>query len=408
MASSPLSPADREVALFNPGAPAGGAPAMDDHPHRLDEPPEEERQSWRKRLKSLRYFTLLVLLPTALVALFAYVVLADQYESETHFVVRRSGESAGPSSSLGQFLGMSGNQTVADSQTVVDYLMSHDAVAVLDRSLGLASMFRRPEADMVSRLAADAPPETLLRYYRDMVHAETGHEGGITRVTVRAYRPVDAQRIAQALVVIGEKRVNAFNQRVMNDSLAVARQSLEAAERGVRESQAALTGFRQSERDIDPERTGTARIGMATELQGELARARARLSSVAGTLSPRSPQYMAMAARVRALEQQVAAAQASLAGPSRATAVGLGRYEGLRLKQEFAAKRFEAAAGAMEAARQQAMHQQLFLVHIVEPNLPAKPLYPKRLKLIATVFFALLLLYAIGWLIFAGLREHAA
>jgi capsular polysaccharide transport system permease protein len=46
-------------------------------------------------------------------------------------------------------------------------------------------------------------------------------------------------------------------------------------------------------------------------------------------------------------------------------------------------------------------------VRVVEPNLPGKALHPQRLKITATVFFSLLLSYAVGWLILAGVREHA-
>jgi capsular polysaccharide transport system permease protein len=35
-------------------------------------------------------------------------------------------------------------------------------------------------------------------------------------------------------------------------------------------------------------------------------------------------------------------------------------------------------------------------------------MYPQRTKIVATAFIALLLVYGIGWLITAGVREHAA
>ncbi|TGX48692.1 capsule biosynthesis protein [Sphingomonas gei] len=415
MVTFPLHPLERETGFVEiPAQPAPeevlarerkeNAP----NPHRLEQQPPGVRASGGSRFGWCRNFGLVVLLPTVLVALFQYCVVADQYESETHFVVRTSGSSGSASSGLGQLLGLEANPAAADNQTVIDYLLSHDAVARLERIVGLARIFRRPEADPFSRLRESAPPEAVLRYYREMVHIDVGPESGITRVAVRAFRPADAERVAQELLRIGEQRVNAFNQRLLENRLAAARESLETAERGVDESQAALTGFRQSGRDIDPERTSAARITMVTQMQAELAQARAQLNSMAGAIRRDSPQYVTMAARVRALEQQVGAAESSLTGSRQATAAGLGQFENLRLKQEFSAKRFETAAAALDAAREQAVRQQLFLVRVVEPNLPGKALYPKRLKLIATVFFALLLVYAIGWLILAGIREHAA
>lgn len=413
MATVPLHPPERETGFVElpvhpvpePVAPEQRQGAPD--PHRLEQHSPSDA-GLRHRLGWLRNFTLAVLLPTLLIALFQYLVVADQYESETHFVVRTSGQSGSANSGLGQLLGLDANPAAADNQTVIDYLLSHDAVASLERTTGLAALFRRPEADIFSRLQGNAPPETLLRYYREMVHVDLGHDTGITSVSVRAFRPADAERIAQELLKIGEQRINTFNKRLLEDRLAVARESLETAERSVGETQTALTDFRQSGRDIDPERTSSARISMVTQMQAELAQARARLDGMAGAISRSSPQYVTMAAQVRALEQQVAAAEGSLTGSRRATAGGLGRFENLRLKQEFAAKRFEAAATALDAAREQAVRQQLFLVRVVEPNLPVKALYPKRFKLVATVFFALLLVYAIGWLILAGIREHAA
>jgi len=414
MATVPLHPPEPQPDLVELQAqpapePVARARQQDEpHPHRLEQYPPGASDPGRRRLGWLRNLALVVLLPTALVAIFQYCVIANQYESETHFVVRTSGQNGSAGSGLGQLLGLETNPTAADNQTVVDYLLSHDAVANLQRSVRLASIFVRPEADIFSRLERNAPPETLLRYYREMVNVDVGRETGITRISVRAFRPADAERVAQELLKIGEQRVNEFNKRLLENRLAGARESLMTAERGVGETQTALTGFRQSGRDIDPERTSTARITMVTQMQAELAQARARLSSMASAVRRDSPQYVTMAARVRGLEQQVAAAEGSLTGSHRATAAGLGQFETLRLRQAFAAKRFEAATAALDAAREQAVRQQLFLVRVVEPNLPGKALYPKRLKLVATVFFALLLTYAIGWLILAGIKEHAA
>jgi len=78
------------------------------------------------------------------------------------------------------------------------------------------------------------------------------------------------------------------------------------------------------------------------------------------------------------------------------------------MQRDFAAKRYEAAAAALESARHEALKQQLYLVRVVEPNLPQAALYPRRWLMLASVFFGALLVYGIGWLIVAGVKEHAA
>jgi capsular polysaccharide transport system permease protein len=128
---------------------------------------------------------------------------------------------------------------------------------------------------------------------------------------------------------------------------------------------------------------------------------------MSGLVSQNSPQYIALSRRVNALQAQVSAQSGRLAGGGSAIASSLGDYEELRLRQEFAAKRYETAAAAFEKARDQVQKQQLYLVRVVAPNVPEKSLYPERWRIVGTVFFGLLLTYAIGWLIAAGVREHA-
>ena len=66
------------------------------------------------------------------------------------------------------------------------------------------------------------------------------------------------------------------------------------------------------------------------------------------------------------------------------------------------------AAASLEKAREQAIQQQLYLQRVVNPNMPVKALYPERGRILGTVLVSLLLIYSIGWLIVAGVREHAA
>jgi capsular polysaccharide transport system permease protein len=364
-------------------------------------------------LRARRAFLLVVVLPTLLVAGYFGLIASDQYESEADFIVRSSQETPTAPTGFGQLFSMAGGVSEAQTEamSVSDYLSSHDAVAELRNSNQLVERFRRPNIDAISRLSADNPKaETLLKYYRKHVNVEYNTDTGLTTLRVRSFSPKDSYDIINALLGLGEKRVNALNARIYQDTLAVAKQQLDQAEAAVAQSQGTMTSFRQGSSDIDPSGSSAAQIKLVSELNGSLAVAKAQLASMAGSLRQDSPQYVAMAARVRALEGQVAAQTGRLAGDSgnKTIATDLGAYEGLRLRQDFAAKRYASAAAALEQARDRAMKQQLFVVRVVEPNVPEKSTYPKRLTIIATVFFALLFAYAIGWLIVAGVKEHSS
>ncbi len=387
-------------------------PALEDE--RLHRPsPLERAMAW---VRAKRMFLLIVVLPTLLVAGYYFLFAADQYQSEAHFMVRAAETTPVVGSGLGQVLSAAAgpSQSQTEAMSVADYMTSHDIVRTLQARINLIERFRRPEADILSRLRGDTvTPEKLLKYYRQQVKVQYRSDDGITALTVRAFRPQDSYDIIKTLLALGEQRVNALNVRSYNDSLALATRQLREAEDGVARSQVAITRYRQTRGDIDPEGSGKAQIGLVSTLNQNLSVARAQLAAMTGVIRPDSPQYVALARRVRALSAQVASQSGKLAGSGASggnstIAQDLGGYEDLRIRQEFAAKRYETAAASFEKAREQAQKQQLYVVRIVDANMPVKSQFPERWRIVGTIFVGLLLTYAIGWLIVAGVREHAA
>ena len=366
-------------------------------------PPSLLRRHW-----SLAAF---VLLPTLLAAVYFFAIAADQYESETVFVVRGI-QSDGPrGGSLTELLGVSGadSSAQAENRSVGQYLLSHDALKALkSQGLDLVAMFRRAEADPVSRLwYADPKAETLLEYYQDHVFLTYDPDDGMTRLRVRAFRPDDALAITTALLKLGEARINTFNTRALNTVMAASGRDVATAEAELTDIQRRLTRFREGRRDIDPRANAAGTQELVGTLEAQLAQARAQYAAMAGVLSPGSPQLVALAARIRGLQGQVGATGARLTGNGAAIAPRLADYEELMLRQSFAAKRYDAARTAQQLARSQAIKQQLFVVAVVDPNRPEKSLYPRRFTMVASIFAALLVAWGIGWLLVAGIREHA-
>jgi capsular polysaccharide transport system permease protein len=359
-----------------------------------------------------RVFMTIVVLPSLLVGLYLYLIASDQYESEAHFIVRSSEQGIAPSSGVSQALSLvtgSGDASQSQSMSVADYLTSHDAVDALRRNGQLVERFHRPDADFFSRLrSADPTPERLLKYFNRQVKVKYNTETGITTLTVESFRPQDSYDLVRMMLHLGEQRVNILNQRSYNDAIALSRGQLAEAESKLEAVQGRLTNFRQARRDIDPQASGQAQLGLVTTLTGQLSAARAQLNAMGSLISHSSPQYQAVQARVAALQAQVGAQAGRLTGGQQTIANDISGYEGLRLRQEFLAKRYEAAAASLERARETAQRQQLYLVRVVDPNMPVKSLYPQRFRILATVVIVLLLIYSIGWLIVAGVREHAA
>jgi len=359
-----------------------------------------------------RKWCAIVLLPTLLVAAYYYLVASDQYETEAHFVVRSSETPQAAPSGIGQALSMVGgpnSPSQSDALLVEDYLTSHDAVTALQKRLDLVTMFGRSRADPISGLwSAHPAPETLENYYNGKIDVKINSDDGIAVLKVRAFRPADAMAIINQLLLLSEDRVNAMNRRNYASSVATARRQVDDAVQAAASIQTQLTNFRQRQGDFNPQTTGQARVAMVAQLQSRLAEARAQEMAMAAALSPNSPQLVALRSLVSGLASQVAAENAKIANGPGNVATGLGTYESLQLRQEFAAKQYDMAAAALQKAQEDASKQQLFVLRLVDPNMPVKSLYPKRSRIVITVFLTLLLTYGIGWLIAAGVREHSA
>lgn len=367
------------------------------------------RRLW-DRAAAWRYPVLLVLLPTLLVAGYYYLVAADQYESEAHFIVSSNASGTPAAGSFGSLFGISaGGGAQGQTMAVPDYLESHDAVAALSRNLDLVAMFRRPEADVISRLGKPAPtPEDLLRYFDKMVKVHYDTDTGINTLIVHAFRPADAHAIADQLLRLSEGQVNRMNRRRYGDAVATAQNQVAAAETRVAQIQGRVTAYRQAGRDIDPQVSGEAQIRLVSNLKAQLATAQATLATMNASISSTSPQYLAMQRQVRSLQRTIGAQSSELTGGARTVASNLGGFEDLHVQQEFAAKNYEAAAASLVKAQEDAARQQLYVVRVVDANMPVKPLFPQRARIVLMTFLALSVAYGIGWLILAGVREHAA
>ena len=361
---------------------------------------------WARR----RAFVLLVLVPTLLVLGYQLLVASPQYVSRTQYLIRGIEAERPSATGLGALLVSADKGSAREAGAIRDYLNSPDAIAALrQKGIDVAALYSRRDADWFSRLRFAKPrAETLLDYYRGKVAIEYDEEAGITRIAVRAFAPKDAQQLAATLVALGEARVNTFNQRALASAMALAEADLTQAEDELARIQGELTGFRDLTGEIDPALGSVGENQQLQQLEAQLARERAELTSMSRFLTPGSPQMQIQQSRVAALAGEAARIERRITGSPKALSGRLAAYEALKLRQDFAAKSLQEARSGVLRAREQAGKQRLFFVEVVRPNLPEKPAYPRPWRNALALLTALAVAYAIGWLVLAGVREHQA
>ena len=364
------------------------------------------------RARMIRHLAIALLAAPTFVAIVYYSVLAsDRYVSEANFIVRgMSSRRATGLDMLFQTFGIS--RAVDDTNAVQQYMLSRDAVRALESRLPLREMFSNRRGDYFARfpyfwqIFQRASFERLFDYYLDHVSVIQEPSKGITTLKVVSFDAGDSRKIAQTLLRLAEDIVNRMNERAQSDAVRYARADVELAEKKLIKAQLDLATFRNKELLIDPSKNSASVLETITNLSTELSHTVALVEETAKT-APDNPAISVWRAKTVALQNQIAKEREKLAGRDGALAPKVADYERLSLTRELAEKGLGGATASLEAARQEARRQQIYVVEIVPPNLADESTEPRRLRSVATVLILTLSVAAIVWILTVGAKEHS-
>lgn len=374
-------------------------------PAQQSTPPRTRLLRWARDHRGSLTF---VGLPTLLAMLYYFLIASDLYASEARIVVR-SPSHMQVSGLAGLLQGSGISRAQDDVYSVHDFILSRDAIAAVGKRVDLPAIFSRPGADFIARypnIWHRQTKEDFYKYWQHRVEVVFDTTSGICTLTVKAFRPEDAQALARALLDEAEGLVNRLNERSHDNAIRDAEAEVHRMEQSVADAQAATLAYRKREVLIDPGKASGAIMETQAKLQAELVQTRARLAELERS-SPNSPLRGDLQSHVAELERQVGAQRSELAGGDTSMAPKISEYQQLQLHEEFASKELASALASLESARAEARRQQIYLDRVVEPNLPDKALFPKRLISVLIVFISAFLIYSIGRLLLAGVQEHA-
>ena len=130
--------------------------------------------------------------------------------------------------------------------------------------------------------------EALYDAYARFVSVEIDSTSGISTLMVKAYRPEDAQQIAQALLKFSEQLVNTLNDRARHDaSRSSSARSTPPSSRSP-QIQSELTAYRIKEKMLDPKSAAVGPIELLAQMNAQLANAKAQLAEIMKN-SPQQP-----------------------------------------------------------------------------------------------------------------------
>ncbi|MDQ3034643.1 MAG: hypothetical protein M3Y87_19695 [Myxococcota bacterium] len=347
-------------------------------------------------------------LPTLVAGVYFGGIASPQYESTTTFTIQSADTPLGASPLQALMASVPGGSSSRDTMLVEQFIESRDMVDLLVREHALREHYADPERDWHSRLAAEATIDDVHEYYLDHIRIDLDDQAGTISLHVRAFTPERAESFGQAILDASERMVNQLSERARTDRIRYSEEQVNSATERLTAARRALVELQAEGSELNPQASATAVLQIRSQLEGEIAIARAELSTLSGSMQRDAPQVVEQRRRVAALQHQIDEQTQRLAGSGgEGLSAAIARFEPVYVEKELAERLYEAALASLEIARVDAARQHRYVVRIAGPSRPEAPAHPILWKELLTVLIVSFGLLGIGTLVVASVREHA-
>lgn len=355
-------------------------------------------------------FRYVVFFPMLIALLYFGLIASPVYLSESSFVVYDAQENMSMGSGLSGLLKtFGGSYSTNASQTINAYIASWDAMSSLNATVNLRKVFGSHEIDFLDRFGGVLHPYNsdvkLLRYYQGMVTDEIDPLTGISKLTVKAYSAVDAQKMNQVLLAKSQAVINQLNATARHEAVSYSEADVIEARKALWDADSDLAAYRNGHDVINPLGQSQLQLSMVSKLQDELIKDKVELNSIQ-IHAPQNPNVSVLQSNIVALKKEISDTNSGVTGDKESLASKDTEYERLAVNQVIAQKLLEAAVTSLEQARIAAQKQELYLETISQPNLPDVAQYPKRLQGIIATLLITLMVWGILTILIGGIKEH--
>ncbi|EKS9799916.1 hypothetical protein QDD76_000968 [Burkholderia cepacia] len=357
-----------------------------------------------------RLFLITVVIPTSISIIYFGLIASDQYTSVSSFLIRSPQQTN--AAGLGGILkGVGGfSQSDGDAYTVQKYILSRDAMMVLDKEQHIKSAFQKATIDFVNRFSVFGLNDSFEKFYiyygKNIVDAKVEAESPIVTLSTNAYDAHLAWSMNKRLLELSEQIVNQMNKRARADLINTAQHDVDLAKENDRIATLALAHYRNTAGVIDPERQSTIPLQQVGKLQDDLISTRVQIAQME-RLSPSNPGLPTLKDRAKLLQQAIDQVSQRVAGAQGASlASKAAEFQRLTLEKEVADKILAGAITLLDQARVEAERKQLYLERISEPSLPDYAMSPHRGRAILATFLLGLILWGVLTIVIGGVKEH--
>ncbi|HEX4871486.1 MAG TPA: hypothetical protein VFV27_04165 [Nevskiaceae bacterium] len=349
----------------------------------------------------------LVALPFVVYSLYLLVFASPRYVSEAQIIVESDAPGLPTGFDIG-LLGLATGGSAEDARHVRAFILSAAMLEHLDQTLQLRAHLSDPAHDRFSRLSASASREEFLRYYQEHLDVRIDEESMLITLKVQAFTPEYAQRLAQAMLARAEQFVNEVSQGLAREQLAFIERELDGANQRLQEAASTLVRMQTENQLLSPQIEAESVSRIIAGFQGELAAQRTQLKALQAYLSPSAPEVVAARKRIEALEAQIEQERRRQVGDGKREALNelTVKFKTQETTVQIASDLYQAGLKTLETAKLEAARKVKHLVQLSPPTLPEEAGHPRVGYGILSALVLLHLLYLLGGLLIATVRDH--
>ena len=300
------------------------------------------------------------------------------------------------------------SRSLEDIDSVKSFILSRDALQVLNEQLEIKKHYESSRIDIFSRFngfGLDSSFEEFFEYYKKYILISADPLSSCSTLTVNAFTAEEAQKINIVLLKLAEELVNKINERSRKDLIKFAQNDVDKANEAAKKAALAVSDFRNNETVVDPEKQTEIHFAQLSKLQDLLITTKAQLLQIE-KFAPDSPHPPALKLKIELLENEIANETARITGGKDSLASKASEYQRLQLESEFEQKQLALALSALESARNEAQRQTIYLETIAKPNLPDEAILPRRIRGVLTALVLGMVAWGILSMILAGVQDH--
>lgn len=356
-----------------------------------------------------KLFHICVTIPTIIAIYYFGFVASDIYISESQFLVRTSEKQA--LSGLGAFLKSSGFvRSTDDAYTVENYILSRDAMNILNEKLKIKQKFSDLNIDPIERfggLDKDHTNEAFYKYYKKMINIKLDAASSITTLSTKAFTSRDSTDINKFLLLLSEDLINNLNKRSLQDTIQISEDEVEKAQKKAKAANLALATYQNKVGVLNPEKQSAIPLQQIAKLQDTLLNTRGQILQIEA-LAPDNPQLTILRKQVAMLEKEIDKESAKVTSnvSDKSLASKAVTFNSLILDKEFAERQLTTALASLEQIKADALRKQLYLERIAQPSVPDEAQEPRRIRSVFTTFLVGLLFWGVFSVIIGGVKEH--